>query len=467
MACQAEAVMRRRSVWISAPVAAAAAWTDPNTNTALGVYKQAQKVGYTTNSGSIGADADGIIYDDGYDAELSAIPAWNSDDAFGGTGCYDFEDGAIGVLKSSTQLDFTNQTLSFWVKALPQAGGTDYNAPISIAHQATFEDATPELFVRMQYSVAQVRGFFQGTYSDIATLTTDVWFNVTFTFTNVANTVFWHEGAKITHINDATRQIEEWLYLGQGFPDGLFGRVDELRIDDRIWTDVEIGAYGSNGTSPETSSMLVQWSMDTDAPLYGADDSPSGSPGNGANEIDWNIGTANEPTWGTDNGTNHYDFDGSADYGKVTATMSTNYPFTIAAWVWPEVSTGERVVFGYYDESSATVRYCLEINSGAWRCLAGNGQTQGGSAVVLSNWHHVVGVFAQSNDVTMYLNGSLDGTNLTVATEWDTNVDAFSIGRHGDSTPTGYWQGKIAEMRTYQTNLTAGQISDLYSNTPE
>ena len=45
------------------------------------------------------------------------------------------------------------------------------------------------------------------------------------------------------------------------------------------------------------------------------------------------------------------DFNGSSDNLKLSSTILTSYPFTMAAWVNPDITTSAMAVMGVYESA--------------------------------------------------------------------------------------------------------------------
>jgi hypothetical protein len=79
-------------------------------------------------------------------------------------------------------------------------------------------------------------------------------------------------------------------------------------------------------------------------------------------------------------------------------------------------------------------------------------------------WYHVVLTFDDgTNDLKLYVNGSLVASNLNYYGSTVNQNSDFSIGRRHD-TNSGYFHGKIDEVAFWNTNLSANAISALYNS---
>lgn len=170
-------------------------------------------------------------------------------------------------------------------------------------------------------------------------------------------------------------------------------------------------------------------------------------------------------TYPTKTTTRGYTFDGSNDY----MTRSTNlgisdYPFTMLVWV-NTTETSEDAVIDLADASEGDVNYALTINSGNGVVYArnGGGAERAGNLNVIGGWYHIVGVFASATSRKCYINGEFNIEN-TNSLAFNTNVDTFSVGRFGDSSPGSYYNGSLKFPKVIPLALTELQIKDIYIN---
>jgi hypothetical protein len=79
-------------------------------------------------------------------------------------------------------------------------------------------------------------------------------------------------------------------------------------------------------------------------------------------------------------------------------------------------------------------------------------------------WYHVVLTFDDgTNDLKLYVNGSLVAANYNYSGSTVNQSSEFSIGRRHD-TNQAYFHGKIDEVAYWNTNLSASAISTLYNS---
>ncbi len=169
--------------------------------------------------------------------------------------------------------------------------------------------------------------------------------------------------------------------------------------------------------------------------------------------------------------------DGTNDFINVTTGNSAAFQnvgaWTIACWLKTSASTGT-VVSGSAT-TAGLFRAGISISTGTFvaSSRSTNAGTLYGRATVATyndgTWHHVAGVVDIANDtIDLYVDGSLIAsttlTNGTIAwTTTATDNDASAAVRLGQYNGATYFNGSMADVRFYQRELVAADISDLYA----
>lgn len=164
-----------------------------------------------------------------------------------------------------------------------------------------------------------------------------------------------------------------------------------------------------------------------------------------------------------------FEFDGSSDYGTIPHSTDLNIStsFTVEAWVnrddngegYIAVKQGGSGAYGYYLQfhNNTAQGYSLAAyNTSNSRYTAHATIAKSGTA---GQWQHVVGTCDGSN-VKIYVNGDLKGTTAFSGTPAANTVETV-IGAYA-SPYSGKFDGKIGQVRIYQTALTADQILQNY-----
>lgn len=155
-------------------------------------------------------------------------------------------------------------------------------------------------------------------------------------------------------------------------------------------------------------------------------------------------------------------FDGSDDY--VTVPTNPDNGYSVSTWVYLN-STSNMDIYG--DE----VNYKgmgFQVYSGHFYTIVSTGSSPHRYSIGVSpsanRWYHVVQVF-ETNSVKTYINGELKNTsNYTLAKQTDLT---FKIGRSSNGSYfSGYFNGKIDEVRIYNRALSPAEVRALYEWAP-
>ena len=76
-------------------------------------------------------------------------------------------------------------------------------------------------------------------------------------------------------------------------------------------------------------------------------------------------------------------------------------------------------------------------------------------------WYNAVATY-DGTDSKIYVDGILETTN-TVASSWGTSSMNLSIGSHGTSAPTEFFDGNISQPRIYNRALSQSEITQNYN----
>lgn len=143
--------------------------------------------------------------------------------------------------------------------------------------------------------------------------------------------------------------------------------------------------------------------------------------------------------------------DASSQYLEKDVNPLTTYPFTFACWFRSDDITVSQVLMALADKS-APDEYATLIAAGGEPSDPVRAAAVSSAAFSLADtstgffsgvWHHAAGVWLSTSSIKVYIDGGSEGTDTTLVTP--TASDRTSIGRLGDSTPSLYMSGRIAE----------------------
>lgn len=170
-------------------------------------------------------------------------------------------------------------------------------------------------------------------------------------------------------------------------------------------------------------------------------------------------------------------FDGSTgyvDYGNNFTLATSGADYSFSAWIYLYVNPTNGVSFSIVKKATG---------ANAWEFLFdivgfGNNTTPrtdfqmwstnnpdalGATTLKLNTWYHVVAVRTTSDtSMRVYLNGVQDGSTTTNTTGDYSITASTEVGR-GNITFTGFFNGRIDDVRIYNRALTKADIIQLYN----
>ncbi len=152
-------------------------------------------------------------------------------------------------------------------------------------------------------------------------------------------------------------------------------------------------------------------------------------------------------------------FNGTNTVVPIGTPLSSGTNYTIEAWVLASnTSSSHNIV--------SSAKNVFWVSSGTLYAGCDNNYTLVSSAnFPLSVWKHVVVTFDDSaNTMTLYVNGSQVNQNTSVTQSYVGEV--LRIGSHVSGvTPVSFWNGRIAQVRVYNTALTAANVLNNFNAT--
>lgn len=349
-------------------------------------------------------------------------------------------------------------------------------------------------FYRRQVSSgSSCTGSVDSFYSDTV-LTTDVWWHVVIVYDGVADVDY-------IYINGALDKQQAAGGDGQ-YSDvslkGAIGRlgptnssryvdglIDDIRIYNRALSSDEVSQlYNMNDVSfysgyDERSNLLAEYTFDTGTIDFGSS-LASDTYVNNFDLTTVSLSSGNQVDGWSDMSVL---FDGSADYMRrnLPTEMKTQN-FSYSAWVYRTSDSGGVNVISAQPRGSYAAGRGAFINAGPSGASLVIGEADGsffsvtGGAVTAQVWHHLVGTY-DGSVARIYLDGvEVDSdTPITVAwsdgpTGYPTPAQLYIGGARNNAASasnvnanTGFFNGRIDEVRIYNRALTAGQVSDLYN----
>lgn len=160
--------------------------------------------------------------------------------------------------------------------------------------------------------------------------------------------------------------------------------------------------------------------------------------------------------------------DANTQFFEVDSAPVLTTPLTMACWFTADTIALGLTLVALVDKDLATQWFYLlaqgNITGDPIAASARQGATIGRADSTTGyagdgTWQHAAAVFATTTSRTAYLDGGSAGSNTTLVDP--ANIDRISVGRLGDSSPSNYHSGDIAEVAVWDTNLTAAEITEL------
>jgi hypothetical protein len=246
-------------------------------------------------------------------------------------------------------------------------------------------------------------------------------------------------------------------YIGHSsqFDNYFEGSVEDVRYYDRALSKPEIQAL-YNLSQPSGIEKTEE-------------DVPSQNQGGISR---WKFNGDVTDTWGSNDGTNNGVTFGDGVYGQSAIFESTNSDYisvpsdaalnsesqsTVSGWIKTSSGGSHQQVYSSFDGSNGLQIYVDDDGTAAiWTDTDG---TLSSSIVVNDgNWHHLT-MTIDGSGRKLYVDGKLTTSDSGSVTE-STGQD--DIGRQGGGNPSSYFNGKIDDVRIYNTALTPQQVEQLY-----
>lgn len=154
-----------------------------------------------------------------------------------------------------------------------------------------------------------------------------------------------------------------------------------------------------------------------------------------------------------------YDFDGSSHYLRATSSAISTVPATIACWFNQDVLAADPLISIFNTSNFAGFRLAVG-STGVVRLTTSSSTTSVNTDTTATfsatTWNHACGVCTSTTSRTVYLNGANAITDTTSLTTSGLNETRIAL-----NFSSGYYNGKIAEVGVWSTNLTSDEVASL------
>ena len=159
-----------------------------------------------------------------------------------------------------------------------------------------------------------------------------------------------------------------------------------------------------------------------------------------------------------------YSFDGNGDFINCgnSPTVNITGSVSISAWIYANNLSGDHGIISKMNTGIATYELITGGNLFRWMDVGG---FLWSNSINPNQWIHVVSVFNSSSLLkSIYINGVLNTTSISLVSTIPTNSDNLYIGAHQPSNVPGWsWDGKLDDIGVWNRALTQQEITDLYN----
>jgi len=169
----------------------------------------------------------------------------------------------------------------------------------------------------------------------------------------------------------------------------------------------------------------------------------------------------------TDVGAQGYslDFDGTDDYAQADNEI-TAYPFTLETWVKFDVIGVSQSILFLSNSTTSNIYYGFGLTTTGKLTIRNRNTTDtltvGNTIISENTWIHVACVFTSDTSKTLYLNGVSEITQ-TNSVSFSSSDIVVLMGLLRTTSPITYLNGKLSDVRVWNTARTVTEILDNYN----
>jgi hypothetical protein len=229
-------------------------------------------------------------------------------------------------------------------------------------------------------------------------------------------------------------------------------RVVHEYVANTDYSDAGVLRKGYSYSDPVSDSSLASyWPLDQDS-SSSAEEVKGGDDGDLKNGVT----QASAGILGTD----AYRFDGQDDYVVLPASAFPDSDNTISwgGWAYLDSDASNSCCLNFIGDISSDgddldLKY--HIDSQEWEVRIDGNSRFFVSADVIGKWSHVMATY-DGSETRLYVNGELKGS-----TSYSSGID---LGRHrlGSGVDRRYWDGKLDEVRVYDSALSSSEVQSIY-----
>lgn len=154
---------------------------------------------------------------------------------------------------------------------------------------------------------------------------------------------------------------------------------------------------------------------------------------------------------------------------SVDVAAITGYPFTMACWFNADLTTTQYGLMWIGDKDTTGDFFVLFADGGSagdpvrFRSTVGgtNSTANTTTGYTVGQWHHACAVGVSATSRSVFIDGGSKATATTSSTP--AGLDRTAIGLWADSTPSGPFDGRLAECAIWDVDLTDAEVAELAS----
>jgi hypothetical protein len=215
------------------------------------------------------------------------------------------------------------------------------------------------------------------------------------------------------------------------------------------------------------SDPVAHWTLDETSGTAAADSSRNGNTGTLINGPSWTPGKI-------DGGLQLHD--GASGYVSVLdhPLLRPAHDITLSAWIYPTAYNPPGYYQGIIFKGGAQYGCCYQpayalglLPTGELRFAMGDRasfEAYTGPKILLNAWTHVAAVRMNTNDITLYVNGSLvSGGGVSALEEFFYTSAPLYLGVSSGGWGSNPFDGKIDDVRIYSRGLQSAEVQALYN----
>jgi len=161
-------------------------------------------------------------------------------------------------------------------------------------------------------------------------------------------------------------------------------------------------------------------------------------------------------------------FDGVDDFVSmgVTGMSALETTGSVSVWFKLETKGSSAFLFRLFNDTNNSIYSLFHHSSSELRMYYKAGGTS--NVAVLTDdiqgdglWHHLVGTWDSSANLSIYLDGTLK-QSIAISGTFTGSFSTASIGNNADG--GSFWMGSVDEFSLFNSALSASQVTNLYNN---